>query len=334
MNPASHECFVFDAAMLLPAIWRPAAGTGPVRTFNPALISDGSGWLLAYRVVLPDGRRRLALCRLDPARRIIAGSPFALSDQVGFRAEVPYPEVARQWLADPRLYRWGGRLFIYWNSGWHEPQNHQFLQELDPDSLAPLGPPRELRLRGTRRPLEKNWTCFADHQGALHAIYSIAPHRVLRFSLAGDGDIDFDEVANFAWTPAAYPPSHGGLRGGAPPVWHEGQFWSFCHSVHDGPNGYCYRAGVYGFSDGPSFAPTVEPLRALDLGGGFRAARTYPRLNPAVDEVIYPCGAAFDGTRWWVSHGINDELCALSCVPHAEVLASVRPRGGDAPGQS
>ena len=41
--------------------------------------------------------------------------------------------------ADPRLYRLAGRLFVYWNSGWHEPQNHQFLQELDPVSLRPVG---------------------------------------------------------------------------------------------------------------------------------------------------------------------------------------------------
>jgi hypothetical protein len=92
--------------------------------------------------------------------------------------------------------------------------------------------------------------------------------------------------------------------------------------VHDGPNGYCYRAGVYGFSEGPAFAPWAEPVKPLALGAG--AGRLHPRLNPAVDEVIYPCGAAIEGDRWLVSHGLNDEQCAISIIPHAAVRAHVR----------
>jgi hypothetical protein len=281
---------------------------------------------MAYRVVLADGRRRLALCRLDAARRVIAGSPRPLSDQVRFPATSPYPEVVRHWLADPRLYRWGDRIFVYWNSGWHEPQNHQFLQELDPATLAPIGPPRELVLRsGARRPLEKNWTCFADRAGALHAVYSVAPHRILRFALEGTGDLVFDEATDTAWTFSAYPTCHGGLRGGAPPFWHDGCFWSFCHTVHDGANGYCYEAAVYAFSVGPAFAPIAEPLHPLVLGRPQRSQRAHARLNPAVDEVIYPCGAVYDGTHWVISHGINDEQCAISLVSHSQVRSCVQP---------
>ncbi len=325
MTPAPIECLLFDMAALLPDAWRASAGSAPVRAFNPALLRDQAGWIMAYRVVLADGRRRLALCRLDAALRVVTGSPLPLSDHVKFPPTAPYPKIARQWLADPRLYRWAGRLFIYWNSGWHEPHNHQFLQELDPGSFAPLGPPRELQLRGARRPLEKNWTFFAAPGGALRAIYSIMPHRVLGFSLAGDGDIVFDEVETVDWAPSSYPASHGGLRGGAPPVWHEDHFWSFGHSVHDGPAGYCYAAGVYAFSAGPGFAPVAEPVQPLDLGRPHSWHRAYPRLNPAVDEVIYPCGAAHDGTRWLISHGINDEQCAISRVDHATVRSCVRP---------
>jgi len=36
-------------------------------------------------------------------------------------------------------------------------------------------------------------------------------------------------------------------------------------------------------------------------------------------------GASHDGTRWWVSHGINDEHCALSTIEHADLLATVEP---------
>lgn len=324
MSTPGFECLRFEPAQLLPECWRPAAGTGPVRVFNPALLRDGAGWRLAYRAVLADGRRRLAACRLDAGLRVVEGSPYALSDYVQFPPAKPYPDVVRTWLADPRLYRFGDRVFVYWNSGWHEPQNHQFLQELEPTTFAPIGAPRELVLRGPRRPLEKNWTFFTTTEGSLHAIYSVAPHRVLAFSLAGEGDIFCEEVAQHEFPLTTYPASHGGLRGGAPPVWHDGAFWSFCHSVHDGPNGYCYRAGVYGFSEGPAFAPWAEPVKPLALGAG--AGRLHPRLNPAVDEVIYPCGAAIEGDQWLVSHGLNDEQCAISIIPHAAVRAHVRRR--------
>ena len=333
MSAPAIECLIFPAATLLPESWRQVSGTGPIRTINPALLRDGTGWILAYRVVLTDGRRRLALCRLDPKLRVVEGSPFPLSDLVRFSNETPYPEIARQWLADPRLYRWDGRIFVYWNSGWHEPRNFQFLQELDPVTLAPIGHPRELILPGVRRPLEKNWTFFAAHNGGLHAIYSIEPHRVLRFSTAGGGDIRFDEVACTEWAIPGYPPSHGGLRGGAPPVWHDGCFWSFCHSVHDGANGYSYAASVYCFAAGPRFAPLAGPVKSLPLGRPYSATRTHARLNPAVGEVIYPCGAARDGTRWLISHGINDEQCAISLVDDTEVRACLRPWSGGVSGE-
>ena len=172
------------AATLLPESWRRRLDE-PIRTFNPrccAMAPDGSG-------VSGGAERRTAAHRALPPGceyRVVEGSR-SLSDLVQFRQR-SYPEIARQWLADPRLYRWDGRIFVYWNSGWHEPKNFQFLQELDPATLAPVGAPRELVLRGERRPLEKNWTCFADRGGALHAIYSVEPHRVLRFSTAGVGN--------------------------------------------------------------------------------------------------------------------------------------------------
>jgi hypothetical protein len=190
-------------------------------------------------------------------------------------------------------------------------------------------------LHGRRQPIEKNWTFFEDADGRLRCIYSVVPHRVLGFSLEGKGDIEFHEIASTAWSPEGYPPSHGGLRGGAPPVWHDGRFWSFCHTVHDGKAGFCYAVAVYCFSHEPGFPPVAAPLRPLSLPGSASRKRSYPRLNPAVDEVLYPCGSARDGTRWLVSHGINDEYCAISAVPDADVHASLAPspvqRAGLAP---
>jgi predicted GH43/DUF377 family glycosyl hydrolase len=327
MSESDSDCVVLETTALLPEAWRGLAEQGPVRAFNPGLLSEENGWTLAYRVVGSDGRRRIAACRLDRSLQIIAGSAVALTDFVRFRSDVVYPQVVTEWFADPRLYRFGGRVYVYWNSGWHEPRNWQFLQELDPRTLQPIGCPREMVLRGERQKLEKNWTCFSAADGRTYAVYSITPHRVLEFSLAGDGDIEFEEISNTAWTPNGYPICHGGLRGGAPPV-HDGtEFWSFCHSVHDGPDGYRYLGAAYRFDTRKPFAPTAGPVRPLDIAENAKRHRVYPRLNPAVGEVIYPCGAARDGARWLISHGINDERCAISLISHAALEASMALRG-------
>ena len=320
MNQARAECRVFDTRELLPETWRAVAGEGPVRSFNPGLLRDGDGWIFAYRAVLPDGRRRIGICRLDRALRVVGGSQDAFSDFVRFSPHAQYPEIVTQWFADPRLYRFGGRVFVYWNSGWHEPRNWQFLQELDPATLRPRGHPRELVLRGARQKLEKNWTFFEEPGGGrLLALYSITPHRILEFSIAGEEDVLFDDVAQVEWALDDYPPHHGGLRGGAPPVLVDGRFWVFCHSVHDSAEGYRYAPAAYCFAAEAPFGPLARPKRTLNFANPFGARRTHERLNPAVGEVVYPCGAAHDGTRWLISHGINDEHCGIAVLSTAEV---------------
>lgn len=319
------QCIVYRPEDLLPGVWRSFLKTGPVRAFNPGLLRDRDGWLFVYRVVGSDGLRRIGLCKLDAKLKIIAGSQRPLTDLVRFPTDHRFPEIATRWFADPRLYRFGERVFVYWNSGWHEPQNHQFLQELDPHDFTPVGSPRELVLNGPRQKLEKNWTLFSQGSDEFYAVYSILPHRVLRFSLAGEGPIQFAEHASTEWNLHAYPPSHGGLRGGAPPALVGGKYWSFCHSVHDSADGYRYAVAAYCFSGAYPFSPTDEPIEPLACATPLGAQRVHEKLNPAVGEVIYPCGAIHDAERWLVSHGINDERCAITLFEDGEVGSSLRP---------
>ncbi len=318
-------CHIFETNALIPPSWQHFAEQGPVRAFNPGLLQDGDNWIFAFRLVTPEGARRIGLCRLSPRLEVIAGSHLPLSDLIHFRAKTLYPTVATHWFADPRLYRFAGRVFIYWNSGWHEPRNYQFLQELDPASLQPKGAARELILNGERRKLEKNWTLFdagaSDHY---FAVYSILPHRILQFSMAGEADILLSPCASSDWALAEYPATHGGLRGGAPPCRVDDVFWNFCHSVHDAPGGYRYSAAVYSFASSPPFEPTTQPIRPLPSDFGSIQPRAYERLNSAVGEVIYPCGAAWSQDRWLVSHGVNDEVCAITTYSHDDVQATLR----------
>jgi hypothetical protein len=313
---------VFDNPALLPSTWLTPEAARSARVFNPALLRDGSGWLLAYRVVTePSLRRRIALCRLDEEFRVVAGSQLPLSDLLAVERTDATALEATVWFADPRLYRLGGRIFLYWNSGWHEPQNHQFLQELDANTLRPLGSPRELLLRGNRQKLEKNWSLF-EHDG-VYAIYSVNPYRVLATAMQGDGPIECADAALPLPNADGFAQNHGGLRGGAPPQRVDDHFYSFCHSIEDGESGYRYVASVYRFAAKFPFAATDMPHEPLKLSVPTSARRSLPKLNAAVAEVVYPAGAAFVNGHWAVSFGIDDERCAIAVLSMQEVVQTL-----------
>jgi hypothetical protein len=316
-------CRLFESRELLPAAWRDAFAGGPVRLFNPALLRDGPGWIFAFRAVGPDLIRRIGLCRLGADLNPVAGSSRPWSDEIRFPPGADLPGQARRWFADPRLYRLAGRLHVYWNSGWHEPHNCQFLQEIRADDLRPVGAPRELRLAGERRPLEKNWTLFGD--GPFHALYAIRPQRILGFSLAGEGPVEFRDLGAPAPPPPAPPNGLDDLRGGAPPQAVGGHYFAIGHFISAGSDGYRYSAAVHRFGRRPPFAPGRPPLSPLPLPNPQGDGRAYDRLNPAVGEVIYPCGADYADGNWTISYGINDERCAIARVPHAQLEATLPP---------
>jgi len=317
---------IFTALELMPEAWRDLISEAPARIFNPGLLSDGTGWILAYRVVAGASlARRIALCRLTSDLAVVPGSAVPFSDLVAFEPGHHLPAIATRWFADPRLYRLQGRVFVYWNSGWHEPRNSQFLHEVDPATLRPRGVARELQLEGERQKLEKNWTFFGEHPPL--AVYSVAPHRLLALDLANTGPLRLREIDSHRWDIGNYATRFGTLRGGAPPQEHDGRLLSFCHSVRPAAEegGHDYAAAVYRFAAAPPFRPTDAPRQPLRLLNPFGRHRCYPALNPAVSEVLYPCGAARDGGGWLVSYGINDERCALARLADAAVEEALRP---------
>ena len=319
----------FDNAALLPQAWRHLAEAGPLHCFNPSLLADGEGWLFAYRVVGADQIRRIALCRLDPALQIVRGSSLPLSDFLGPPPGRDYPEQVRHWFADPRLYRQGGRVFLYWNSGWHPPWNHQFLQELDPTTRMPVGAARELILDGERQTVEKNWTLFGDD--LRQAVYTPQPHSVLQAEEQETPDLRLRPVHVLDWDNDGFTPGYGTLRGGAPPQLLGGHYYSFCHSIFPTSLGYCYAASVYRFAATPPFRPTDAPARPLRLDLPDGTNLQCPSLNPATLAVIYPCGAAWRDGAWLISYGSNDAECGIAVLPAEEVEAAMKPLPPPAP---
>lgn len=288
---------------LLPDGW---SAVGGARVFNPGLLADGEGYLLAYRAVLADGARRIGMCRLDADFRVVEQSRVAWSGQIA----------GETWFADPRLYSMDGRLFVHWNSGWGEGENQQYLQEIDRESLAPVGEKGRLALDGPRQQIEKNWLLFGDLPG--RAVYFPRPLRLIRCAWP---ETTFRFEAECNWDDGGFEQEYGPLRGGAPPVADGDGYWCIAHTVGDAPEGHRYRPAAFRFrADG---TVTDRPRAPLALPNPHRCRRQFARLNPYVGEVVYPCGMARAGADWAVSYGINDERCALAVLTADELRAAV-----------
>ena len=312
-----RKCILLSNEYLLPPAWRFMLG-GPIWAFNPGILKNDDHWILAYRIVGVDQMRRIGMCRLDKHYRIIEGSQVAFSDLIVV-STADNRASFRRWFADPRLYRLAGRSFLYWNSGWHEPKNFQYLQEFDPDKFTPIGQVREMVLDGPRQPLEKNWSLFGN--GPFYAVYSIVPHRILEFTIDGDSFIEFKDAVSVDWSAQQYCAEYGKLRGGAPPIRIGDIYYSFCHSLYSLDEGLCYTPTVYCFSSAYSFRPVRAPQGTLKLGNPFGSSTVQKRLNPVVAEVLYPCGAEYLDGHFIVSHGINDEHCAISILPEEDITS-------------
>lgn len=325
--PPAPAIQVFTTESLLPEAWTREAPADRCLVFNPSIAVHGGRRILAYRVVLPDLRRRMAICRLDDGCGVIPGSVVPVSDLLVDGGD---------WHADPRLCSLGERLLLHYNNGAPVP-NDIFMVELDPATLEPSGPCRTLAVDHARAPVEKNWMFF-EHEGGLFAIYSIAPHRVLRVHLGGAGPVQCTTAHCTPWDCRAVAARYGSPRGSAPPVRVGDLYYSFFHTRYQKPwarrvlgaafrgqplGAFTYGTGVYAFRAEPPFVPErCSP--GLLFEPPLRRPSPRPALSPWNDSVLYASGAILDGDDWVVSFGVHTDGCGLMRLGWAEVLGSMQ----------
>jgi hypothetical protein len=343
----------YERRTLIPEAWLAHPPPEGFYTLNPAIVRFRGQVLMVYRVdhgvnQTPSQRVTCAICRLDEQFQVIPGSIGPLSDTITEGGRDHY---------DPRFLVYRDRLFIHYNNNYNTNPNQIYLVELDPDTLAAKSPARGVSLTEPRREIEKNWLFF-EHEGDLLAVYTIAPHVILRAELSGTGPIVCRPVCNTAWDVSAYAARWGEPRGGTPPMrWGE-VYLSFFHSRSPinppGPPNTMqkmsrsiklpgwlidfkrylqrhlkllkYYGGVYGFAAAPPFKPIfINPQPVL--WPEKQAKRRLPaarHLHPRL--VVYPCGALPVNERdWLVSFGVHDERCALRVLPYNDFMDDSLP---------
>jgi predicted GH43/DUF377 family glycosyl hydrolase/glycosyltransferase involved in cell wall biosynthesis len=293
--------------------------------FNPTIARHQDGYVMTYRVVDEVHKTRfIASCKLNTAFDIVPGSVTPVSDLITFAPGAAFTERTLTWHADPRYFRLGGDLYLFWNDGSLKPANHQFLQKIGADGLTPEGHPRLVRKDPHEARIEKNWQ-FINVQESVYAIHENRPLHLLAVDTAGQGDITCREFQRTDW-PSNYEEKFGHIRGGAQPVLHDGTFLTLAHSSHKNSHGkLVYQACFYRFDAQSPFKVTHRPKGPFMIPVEGADKHKLPRLNTQVAQVIYPCGLLVEGGRAIISFGVNDESAAVGVFNLSEVLDSMEP---------
>lgn len=205
---------------------------------------------------------------------------------------------------DPRLFTFRDRLHVAF-TGVDGPQGptHQLYARLRSDlSVDRVWAPEYER----RRSWEKNWSFF-ELDRRLYAVYSIAPHVVLR--------VDDDRVTAVYETLPALAWFGGHQRGGASPVRVGEFFYSFFHGCKDVQGKRKYSVGVYKFEAKPPFRPvamTPDPLYWAPYCPDYYA------------DVVFPGGATLEDGVWTVTAGADDRRLEQYTWRHTNVERLLR----------
>ncbi len=322
---------VFDTALLTPDAWAREAGV--FHAFNNAIFQHEGARIMAYRLVTPSGRRRIALCRIDKAWRIVSGSVAPFSDHLTFADAGTVDPAYHAWIADGRLFAAAGRLYLHFNSGSNIAPNKIYMVEVDATSLLPVGPAREVVRGGQRRGLEKNWMFFAWGD-KIYAVYSFSPLVILHVDLSDQEIVRCRPVFQHEWDAYGYQDTYGELRGGATPVLRRERLYFVAHSIfRAGLNSLtqdltdlCYVAPVIVLKAVPPFEPIwYSPRPVVRASADEMALPNVGRLDARCIEVVYPCGAIADDEDLIVSYGLNNHYSVLRRIPFRELDAALSP---------
>lgn len=214
-------------------------------------------------------------------------------------------------LEDGRLFRHDGDVYVAYTEGHYETRPFLAVQGLarlnaffGVDRLLPIA------YGGNGRSSEKNWQFFS-HDGALHFVYSIEPHVVVR--------LDWPKIiAEYATSSIGHWP-WGVMRGGTPPLRLGDEYISFFHSFRSHRlRQRRYTMSAYKFEAAPPFRITgiTEPLLSASENDPTLPHPGHPDWKPLV---IFPCAAWPEGKEIVVSAGVNDSFDALIRVDPAKL---------------
>ena len=268
----------------------------PGRRFNPSLIRYNNRLVFIWRNGWAGSD--LYACRLTEKLQ---------PDGLATKLEIRHPACSYG-REDPRLFIHNDKLHVSFTgvTARHGHTNVLYAELGDDLQVRSVRFPQ---ISG-RRDWEKNFGFFS-WKGEIYAVYTIAPHRILRIQ---------GERTTWAYQ-TDNPVNWGGgePHGGAAPVRVGDEFWSFAHDRVPGMNGkQRYRTIVYSFASEPPFRPERWIPRPIVVAD--------PRTNPDnYSDVIWSGGVCLFGDLWLLANGHHDRFCSIDAMRHDELNSRLIP---------
>ena len=265
----------------------------PGKRFNSSLIQWGGGFVLCWRNGWAGSD--LFVCRMNIHLQPVGSA---------VRLDIRHPDCSYG-REDPRLFVYQNQLHVSLTGvvGRDNRLSHTnvlYVRLNDDLTVARVFSPRYKE----RAPSEKNWAFF-EHDGRLHCVYSILPHRVL--------ELDGERVRTVYETQEQFTWLGGEPRGGAPPVRVGNEWWHFCHDRVEAGGLRMYRTLLYAFDAEPPFTIrryVPRPLMAAD-----------PTNKPSDQyaAVVWTAGAVQQNDTWLLCNGIHDRWTEIHDWGHDEL---------------
>lgn len=285
-----------DASPILPAITH-VGGLPSDRSFNASIAEWNGKTYLAFRKYWAGAR--IGICEVD--------ENFQVKGLIKTLALGKLLQ-DRESQEDPRLFVHRGALHVsYTGVNWSIKQPvsvcwARLTEELDAAESFYLD-------FAGRREWEKNWAFF-DQRGDLYAVYEPNPHRVLLYNARHFWEIPRTREHMFPQS------NYGMIRGGAPPICHNGEYYCFVHGVTEDR---IYTIGLITLEDKPPFMPKrwiPSPILWPDPSES---------PGPHVANVVFPGGAIHRGGKWHVCYGLYDEHIRIASWDATQIERLLRP---------
>lgn len=220
-----------------------------------------------------------------------------------------HPSRAHYGREDPRLFYYRGKLHVAYIGveGKYGPTSVLYARLSDDLKVEAKYYPHY----ANRNSWEKNWQFFEGLDENLYAVYSFAPHKILRV----DGErteLVYETTTRAEWNLRTE------IRGGASPVRVGDEWWSFFHTRVEHNSNRVYVAGLYTFDVNPPFR-----VRRI-ISDPILWANTNNKPSDQYAHVIFPCGAVRQEDKWILCCGVHDRWTELHEFSHADLESRLR----------